>query len=1549
MDNPTSGATRALGRETSEIPQTALEFFKTQERNARQKFELEAKRIRDAIKNLRTQEVALRDQLKKPTISLRETADLQQQLERIRTQIVHEEERFPKLSEALDATLKKNREELRKKVGAPKASSTTPRILPFAPDTDVTKQVMAKRVAAEDIPIEVVIENKLVDQPVLTSTTQVPKEKNSTQNPHDFEIEVVLPQKKTPSGEFNVTEIRGSAPPEVASVILQPEETAEIEARRQARVAQEARVPYDVTASVHNRSAVRDAFSATDSVRDRVPRSGVVSEKAYASSTSHEILPPSSESGVHEVRFPDTTIMYRSGDFVRLPGTSEAVQLVRVPEVFLEQASGDQGLRFVFRDEHNRVTERTYFKALEKVKPIDIQNIYQAGAYVSVPTAEGGYAAVKLAGKPELRWIESSSEMAYVYTYERDGQLETKAYMEPLTIVDQGFSPESLANFRPGDEVEITVKGKKFRVTLVEPLRAELNENNVSQIVVTYDAGNGVKGTHLAENIPTMIHASVEARPELLPDLTNDAVVVDEPPYPALEIGNESVSYTFGEYVLYEFEGRWHIGTIQAEPRLAADGRQVEFTVRNARTGQIDRLNSDRALKKFSPLDSKKLRVGGIDYTVEGGHISPTGDIEYQLVGRRNEVIPNVDIETIRNLQEAERVAQEMKVKIRSIELRIDDLATHKVRDLMLAFNELQLKMQSVGGVVGETRSWNTLEPDEISQMSRQIRDFKRRLNKNLLSLESAVQEQVAAFRQQREIDRHAMLLAEIQREMKALGISPAAPKDETYYRKLETIFEAHAKKPGDVLYAEINARWNQLNSILSELGVADEESKRYLLIMEEVVRDWGEEKKGPEINFKQEFSELKTKFEGSIPDEVQGLRARFEALPESKRDAVIAEFDEAEGAFLSVKPDDPKLALKILKAWQAIGKLEVKLAALEGFKKEGIELGRKLDHIELPSNVLLELLRTRPEQARKIVELLYTVAHEFSGTDDTPLAERQVVPREFPEITAALQKIFSADTPQPALLAALRVYGIKDWSSFVEVWSTKYAREVGMAMYDSIGTDILSRAVVEENQSFDVKSGKKLFGFLGKKDQDPSKIETDREKFLRVASVLLRGDLASSVGGERQWLSSQALTKFAAEMAIAVRKVNIELRLSAASSEAERSQIILEELGVKIEDIADALEQRGNNWYLTKGLHELIEGKLKGLEKKLDLSVVRKRAAELGVKSLVASAESQALGEEFIGEKRQTIETLISQTNARLAEVQRTRLRLREAWISSPETAQTMGHLSEAIHVLEELENGSSRDKVLSELARSPAYKALVVDALTAARQYRREFTSAIEAKSRTERLARVEHGLAMVEAAGRTEKTKSKEARQVIGALQKLRGPNLKLALAPVGAALIALTAARGVSPRPKQGSAGSPGSERASIEQRVSVAPRLSERVTIPTLPPIATVDSGRRGGRAEQRSTPIWLQEGLIARLAKIQLPASTPNVAVAFDISRALRGMEANATSALVNLLRPGVGEQAEAAKNNVLQQLVNELYTPGTNTVDVGKLQAKLASLAQHP
>jgi hypothetical protein len=229
---------------------------------------------------------------------------------------------------------------------------------------------------------------------------------------------------------------------------------------------------------------------------------------------------------------------------------------------------------------------------------------------VVIPNAKGFELAV-LVDRPHWNTEASTGETSYVYTYQKaDGTTETKAYYEPLQKTERRFSEEDLAKYQVGDFVELNINGKKIGVYLTEKPRVEFDENSVQKVLFTYDLGNGVVGTHYAEELPAAA-VKEQAYIDTLPDLSKDAAAEA---FPDLELGEEVFSgYAFGSYVLYEVDGKWNIGSIQAELRRIPSAGKVEFTVQNARTGAIEKFSVEKPPKIFKPLENKKVRVNGID------------------------------------------------------------------------------------------------------------------------------------------------------------------------------------------------------------------------------------------------------------------------------------------------------------------------------------------------------------------------------------------------------------------------------------------------------------------------------------------------------------------------------------------------------------------------------------------------------------------------------------------------------------------------------------------------------------------------------------------------------------------------------------------------------------------------------------------------------------------------------------------------------------------------------------------------------------------------
>lgn len=1204
----------------------------------------------------------------------------------------------------------------------------------------------------------------------------------------------------------------------------------------------------------------------------------------------------------YAVRFPETDISYRSREYVRLPATGKArgetVRLVKVPEVIVDQASEERGVTFTYQRNDGSTETKTYYEPLEKITPQEIQQIYNAGDLVRIPEPRGGFIIVRLTDKPSWNWESATDEVGYTYTYKKEnGETETKTYYEPLEKVEEIFNPQDLAVYNAEDEIELTIKDKKIKVRLTEKPRLEFDENAQQKILFSYDLGNGVVGTHYTDTLPPITLAgpdkqlsSIEkdvaqkgASMEIdaLPDLTSEATVES---YPSLEINGDSISYTFGEYVLYEAGGTWQIGSIQAEPRLTRSTGQIEFTVQNARTGVVERITVEKPLNKYNPLDSKKVRVNGIDYTVEGGHIGLNGEIEYQLLSRRNEVIQNVDIETIRNLQETEKVSKELKDKIASIEARINSLATHKIRDLTVALNDLEFRLQSFETAFGSPTDWNTYDKKDIQDMLRTIKKNRHELTRAATLLDESIREQEHLYQQYEDAFGRKNVREDVEKDMARLGITEKLKLEDEkkYYRLLEMVFNDLAHEPGNPLYQEIQARWADYSDALGERGDSDEyetkvtrdasgvenveQGTRHLRIMEEILKDWRKEAgelKPPQIDFEKEFAGEK----GILP-ELEKIKAevgQLEKNDKEKYDRIAEQFYALESAVDKIKKDDPKLPLTLLKAWQTIGKVQL---TLEAFKSEDRKKGRerkegvyKLDRVELPTKVLNEMLEVRPAEMRKVIELIYLSHHQLDGNDETPLSERRFIINENPAITAAMQNLFRADLPPaPPLMAMLRIYGVKDWKSFKEVWDKKYAPEVGMALYASIVNDIRQQALATESKSYAIKNEGLLGKLFGSKDKNHEEaFEGDNEKIQRVASTMFGGELSLQPNGSRDWLSSEVITKYAAEMAMAIRQVNIEFNLQKTDwgklGQKERVAVLAATLGIPENQVDHMIEEKDidgkKQYFLKKNARSIIEEQLAALEETMGFdhaaspkeTLSPAKVSESGPDSI---GEENSFDDELLLEKRQELAGINFTMSSRLERVAQLRNRFKDTWMDLEEVKGAMSKLADEVRELKSAYDGTSTDKAMVDLIKSPAIKPVVEELMLEGEVCYSQFRNALESKSRVKHLRAIEGGLSKVEESGRKHVAEiTPEQRRVLSSLREKKGGHpLKWGVAAAG--LIALAAQQGVFKAPKDTAGpGGPRLTRSSEGER-KTSPRI-QLVDGTTNQVLGNISTGTRAPR------------------------------------------------------------------------------------------------------
>jgi hypothetical protein len=865
---------------------------------------------------------------------------------------------------------------------------------------------------------------------------------------------------------------------------------------------------------------------------------------------------------------------------------------------------------------------------------------------------------------------------------------------------------------------------------------------------------------------------------EEIPFLDAELHVEPRAPWAQLELNGNKFEYAFGDYVTFNVGGTWEVGIVQdVEPKLSADGTQVELVVKNSRTHEIKTILISEPVKIFTPLRAKEFSINGIDYTAEDGHFTPNGEIEYRLVSARNEVLPFVSLETINNLLEIEEGKAEMMRNIENIEDRIHKLANEKVGELMKQLTDLHLKSLDIGRKAGSAREWGAYDAGEIQGMRKKIEELRRMLRSSFADLGEEIDRQDKKFREYEKGELHAPIIDRIKREMRKKNLTPALKNtnEDEYYRKLEEIFRGVIGDVpfGDLLYEEAEKRGVRGNT----KGI------------EAIIEEWSKESRKPEIDVKKEQTALQ--------DQLKPLRKKIEDLPlkDTEKDALLAEYKTAKDLCDAIQEGDKQAAIAILKALQAIGKLEVRVATLERPAQSNRETGKRRELVELPSSLIHDLLAAHPAEMQRLVELLYKTPPPV-GTDRADIADNSTqfkldftankkdvrekrraleFSTENAQITAALKDLFRTQ-PDTATTAALRLHGIRDWAEFRQVWDASYAGNVGVALYDSLRNDINDRLRNEKNKSI-TKTKKTLFGF-GKDKTEHDRFETNAEKEARIIRAMLDGEKQT---GHPDQLSDESLQKFSAEMAIALRKVNLEAKLNDPKNsdpkKADRlssaQEEILADAGYSGTEFSGRFESKdiGKNNDLVTEIYEKKEIKVKTYNNAVRFVGGRWRVVE-GVDKFFDKKEktNESLNEqdravfkrlgsvEVAGSKegaKDRLQDLIDQTRASL------RL-IREATERGRVLADLKGsfdQLGSEVGKCYEILRGTSADQNMVELAGHSPFNKLLEDIVLEGRTFSKQFEALVVERKQLETSKKAQDLLDKVKISGKEKKAGTKE----------------------------------------------------------------------------------------------------------------------------------------------------------------------------------------------
>ncbi len=789
------------------------------------------------------------------------------------------------------------------------------------------------------------------------------------------------------------------------------------------------------------------------------------------------------------------------------------------------------------------------------------------------------------------------------------------------------------------------------------------------------------------------LEVSVDA-PDRLPVVTHEAALE---PYPAIEHKSEEFSYTFGQHVVYESDGRWNMGVIQAQPKFDSALKQFVFTVKDMRTGAVKRIVSPEPLATFEPLKEKTVHIAGAEFLATQIKVGPDGKVMYHLLDRKTRrEIPDVDIDMVRSLQEAEKLRTEMESKIKAIERRISSLGTKKVRELTITFTDFQQKILDVAEVMsGGEGLLGVLETGAIGKMKQDVARLRTELSAALTELEQAVNEHHREFEnytRRHLVDDLTKKLGEAGINRSALNalLGPAASPSQ-YVPVFRELFTAvRANNPLDPFVLEVETRFARAQES-SDVPLAEDE---YANIARTVMQEWSKLSPNPEIKLTTpendgeydqlvaQYNELRTAMDDFSPEERSHVQR---ALEEAEKE--LGTIDPAKDA------NNKRVALKLLKAGRALGNLRIEISK--------VDLARRREDrdanvvVELPSVVIQELLRSRPQEFLALLEALYNQPHSaVSEVDGSSVIQENL------EVTQKVRDLFKADVPpSPAMAKILRGYGIRDWAAFKKVWDTTYAKQVGMSLYDMVRSDIIRASREELPQA---KSVEKFNGTFKpwkpiesmKEVMKPTAAivtyESSQEKMRRISDLMMKRNLAYDDDGNPSGLSSDAFDRFSSEFAMVLRQINFERVMDTLGSEEEQDRF-LKKAGFTEDDV---IHHDGHVFLKREGFKKL------------------KEHDEVAVKDLHRTLEHWT-DDEAKEVKEQEVKDFIAASQGYLAKLVDTRQNRPAEWFKSGAEAERVSATQEIIKKTKTLLAGDG-----GEYVKNPVVRKMLEDLVTGAQK---------------------------------------------------------------------------------------------------------------------------------------------------------------------------------------------------------------------------------------